>query len=311
MNEIKKYLKKNLTCSPIKSEKISLSTRPNEKRMKIFDFVIRTINKDIVAVGQFIPKTNFENRLKELDGIASKDFPYPLFLFGESKGEGENNWNLNSYDNINAFKKIIEPILYYNVDTLIMDLKRLSRELNKQEDLLLELCEIEDVKERCFKKLQSLEIEIKQLKQENLVLARSNNEKSNVIYNNKEEIEKLKNKILKFEQEVEERIRIEFRNCSFTDDLVKNSKNIYFPNEGEPGYMGFVNSQGKDEYISYYNGEWYFQKCTFNFDNEQGGYRQGWSYFYKYNYADQTFEKIDLTSGLNIQKWIDFKEIGK
>ena len=71
--------------------------------------------------------------------------------------------------------------------------------------------------------------------------------------------------------------------------------------------MGFVNSQGKDEYISYYNGEWYFQKCTFNFDNEQGGYMPGWSYFYKYNYADQTFEKIDLTSGLNIQKWIDFK----
>ena len=125
MDEIRKYLKSNLTSLPIKSENISLSTRPNEKRKKTFDFVIRTIKNDIVAVGELIPKANFEKRLKALNDFASKDFQYPVFLFDESKGEGINRWKLYTYQNINSLKSIVEPILYYDVVELAWDLKRL------------------------------------------------------------------------------------------------------------------------------------------------------------------------------------------
>ncbi len=180
-----------------------------------------------------------------------------------------------------------------------------------QEDLLLELRKIEQQRGDSHNLLRKLETEIKELKSENSILALSNSEKGNVIYNNKEEIEKLENKILKYEQQDEERIRIEFRNCTFKDNLVKATKNIYIPNEGEPGYMGWVDAQGKNEYISYNNGEWYFRKCSFKFNEELGATMQGWSYYYKYNSALQTFEKIELFNGLNIQKWVDLEENGK
>ena len=67
----------------------------------------------------------------------------------------------------------------------------------------------------------------------------------------------------------------------------------------------------KNNFISYYKGDWYFQKCTFEFSIEIGATMQGFSYYYKYNNANKTFEKIELRSGMNIKSWIDLGEMGK
>ncbi len=311
MDEIRKYLKKNLTCLPIKSEKISFTTRLNEKRKITFDFVIRTIKNDIVAVGQFIPNIKFENDLEDLNNIERGDFPYPLFLFYEKGIERVDKSDVYSYGNIRVFKPIIEPLTYCNLDELARDLKRLSRNLMQQEDLLLELFYLEQSMEHRYKTIDSLELEKKELKKENMALIISNGEKSNNIYNNAEKIKYLNSVIENFEKEAEERTWIEFRNCIFSDDLVKSISKINYPKEGEHGYMGWVYTQDKHNFISYYQGDWYFQKCTFEFSVEIGATMPGFSYCYKYNNANQTFEKLELRSGLNIPTWIDLGEFAK
>lgn len=83
---MKEFWENNLNCKEIKSETITYQTINDISIEKIsvkFDYVIRNMEEDIVAVGMYIEQEDEEGLNKYYEKIRY-DFPYPAFFIDEA-----------------------------------------------------------------------------------------------------------------------------------------------------------------------------------------------------------------------------------